>query len=212
MGPVRGPHTCTSRAQETRAASTDYLPVGRAAGGGVERLALDAPHHGKRSLLPRQPPASPTAHNVRKRMQAKGPVVGSHARTPAPAACGQRAPTACRMEGQPGEGDRLTPDSPQECTGHLPGNTLLPPQKRAPQLARALAVGSVTCSHTATSTSKEQGQPTPTACPWDRQPGEGKRLTPDAPHKGTGLPPLGRPPSTPTVHNASSQKRALWDR
>ena len=92
---------------------------------------------------PGQPPATPAARNVRKGMQAKGSVPGPHTRTPAPTACGQRAPIACPKDGQPGEGERLTLD---------------------------------------------------------------------AAHHGTRHRPRGRPPATPTTHNANSQERALWDR
>ena len=41
--------------------------------------------------------------------------------------------------------------------------------------------------------------------PEDGQPGEGQRLTPDAPHNGGRHPPRGRPSTTPTASNAGPQ-------
>ena len=56
----------------------------------------------------------------RKGMQAKGPVSGPNAGTPAPTACRQRTPAAFPKDGQPGEGEHLTPDVPHEGTRHPP--------------------------------------------------------------------------------------------
>ena len=48
--------------------------------------------------------------------------------------------------------------------------------------------------------------------PEDGRPGEGRRLTPGAPHKGGRHPPRGRPSATPTAGNAGPQGRTLWGR
>ena len=48
--------------------------------------------------------------------------------------------------------------------------------------------------------------------PEDGRPGEGRRLTPGAPHNGGRHPPRGRPSATPTASNAGPQGRTLWGR
>ena len=48
--------------------------------------------------------------------------------------------------------------------------------------------------------------------PEDGQPGEGQRLTPDAPHNGGRHPPWGRPSATPTASNTGPQGHTLWGR
>ena len=48
--------------------------------------------------------------------------------------------------------------------------------------------------------------------PEDGRPGEGQRLTPNAPHNGRRHPPRGRPSATATASNAGPQGRTLWGR
>ena len=150
MGLVRSSHTGTPPAPgEQGQRNLTACPKDGQFGEG-ECLTLDAPHHGTRSA-PRQPPATPAARNVRQGMQAKGPVPGPHARTPAPTACGQRTPTACPKDGQPGEGERLTPDAPHKGTRHPPPETpSCHPRNAQRQLARVCVVGLVRSSHTRT--------------------------------------------------------------
>ena len=83
-----------------------------------------------------------------------------------------------------GEGQRLTPDAPDN--GGRP-----PPQGTAPhhphgtqRPQRMQAKGTVLGPHTHTPAPTESGWPTPTARPVGGQSGEGKRLTSDAPHNG----------------------------
>ena len=56
--------------------------------------------------------------------------------------------------------------------------------------------------HAHTNRTQDTGvaEPRPPA-PKDGQPGEGQRLTPDAPHNGGSLPPPGRPPTTPAARS-----------
>ena len=63
--------------------------------------------------------------------------------------------------------------------------------------------------HACTAAPTACGQRTLTACPKDREPGQGECLTPDAPDKGTRHPPRKCPPATPRARKASSQGRAL---
>ena len=66
--------------------------------------------------------------------------------------------------------------------------------------------------HTPTPVPTARGQRAPAARPEGGQPGEGERLTPDAPHNGGRHPPRGHPTATPTASNAGPQGRAPWGR
>ena len=67
-------------------------------------------------------------------MQAKGTVFGTHTHTPAPTARGLRTPTARRVGGQSGEGQRLTSDAPHNGGRH-------PPRGRPPATPTASNAG-----------------------------------------------------------------------
>ena len=78
------------------------------------------------------------------------------------------------------------------------GTPLRHPHSEQRQPARAHAVGLVLGPHART----DRTQGTRAAEPWlpapeDGRPGEGQRLTPDAPHNGGRPPPRGRPPPPP---------------
>ena len=92
-----------------------------------------------------------------------------------------------------------------------PGQPPTTPAARSPPKGMQ-AKGTVPGPHARTPAPEATGQQTPTACPEDRQSGEDKRLTSDAPHNGTRHPPRGRPPATPTARNADLQERTLWGR
>ena len=82
-----------------------------------------------------------------------------------------------------------------------------------PVTARAHDVGPVLGPHGRTGRTRD----TRVAVPWppapeDERPGEGQRLTSDAPHNGGRHPPWGRPSATPTESNAGPQGRTLWGR
>ena len=66
--------------------------------------------------------------------------------------------------------------------------------------------------HTPTPAPTARGQRAPAARPEGRQPEEGKRLTPDAPHNGGRQPPRGRPTTTTMARNAGPHGRAPWGR
>ena len=86
VGLVLGPHAHTNRARETRVAEP-RLPAPRDGRQGEgECLTPDAPHNGGRLPPPGQPPTTPAARSPPQRLQAKGTVLGPHARTAAPEA------------------------------------------------------------------------------------------------------------------------------
>ena len=142
-----------------------------------------------------------------------GPVLGPHARTDRTrdtrvAEPGLPAPEA----GRPGEGQRLTPDAPDN-GGRPPPPGTAPHHPRGMQPPQGMqAKGTVLGPHTHTPAPTARGWRTPTACPVGGQPGEGERLTSDAPHNGGRHSPRGRPSATPTASNAGPQGRTLWGR
>ena len=106
--------------------------------------------------------------------------------------------------GRPREGRRLTPDAPLNGgrPAPLPGTAPQHPRGTQPPQGER-AKGTVLSPHTRTPAPTASGWWTPTARPEGGQPEEGERLTSDAPHTGERHPPRGRPPATPTAHNAA---------
>ena len=94
-----------------------------------------------------------------------------------------------------------------------PGTPFRHPHSEQRRPARAHAVGPVLGLHARTDRTRDTrvAEPWPPA-PEDRRPGEGQRLTPDAPHNGGRQPPRGRPSATPTTRHAGPHRRTLWDR
>ena len=118
--PVLGPHAVTDRTRDTRVAEP-WLPApedGRPGEG--QRLTPGAPHNGGRPAPPGTAPRHPRGTQPPQGMQAKGTVLGPHTQTHAPTARGWRTPTARRVGGQSGEGQRLTSDAPHNGGRHPP--------------------------------------------------------------------------------------------
>ena len=140
-----------------------------------------------------------------------GPVLGPHARTDRSRdtrVAEPRLPTP--EDGRPGEGQRLTPDAPQDGGRPSPPGTA-PHHPRGTQPPQGMqAKGTVLGPHTNTPAPTARGWRTPTARPMGGQSGEGQRLTSDTPHNGGRCPPPGRPSATPTASNAGPQGRTLW--
>ena len=134
------------------------------------------------------PPGTPLRHPHSTqcrltRAHAVGQVPGPHAHTnptrdtqvtePRPPAPGG---------GRPREGQRLTPDAPHN-GGRPPPPETAPHQPRSKQPPQGMqAKGTVLGPHTRTSTPTASGRWTPGARSEGGQPGEGERLTLDAPH------------------------------
>ena len=125
--------------------------------------------------------------------------MGPHTHTPAPTACGWRTPTARPVGGQLGEGQRLTSDAPHNGGRHPPpGTPFRHPHSEQRRPARAHAVGPVLDPHARTDRTRDTQVAEPRLpAPEDGQPGEGQRLTPDAPHNGGRPPPRGTAPHHP---------------
>ena len=120
VGPVLGPHACTNRTRDTRVAEPRRPAPEDGRPGEGQRLTPDTPHN-----VGRSPPPGTAPHHLRgmqppQGMQAKETVLRPHTHTPAPAACGWRTPTARRVGGQSGPGERLATDAPHNSGGHPP--------------------------------------------------------------------------------------------
>ena len=145
-------------------------------------------------------PQQPRGTQPPQNMQAKGTVLGPHTHTPAPTARGWRTPTARPVGGRLGEGRRLTSDAPHNGGRHPPppGTPFRHPHSEQRRPARAHALWPVLGPHART----DRTRVTRVAEPWlpapeDGRPGEGQRLTPDAPHYSGRPPPPGTPPHQP---------------
>ena len=123
---------------------------------------------------------------------------GPHIRTSAPRARGWLTPTARREGGRSGEGGGLTSDAPHKGEGR----PFCHPHSGQRRPARAHAVGPVLGPHARTNRTRDTRVAEPRLpAPEDGRPGEGQRLTPDAPHIG-GRP---TPPGTAPHHPRGTQ-------
>ena len=203
VGPVLGPHARTDRTRNTRVAEP-WLPApegGRLGEG--QRLTPDAPHNGGRPPPPGTDPQHPRGTQPPQGMQAKGTVLAPHPHTPAHStwvADPNSPPSGRAVRG------RTAPDlrrPSQWWKAPPPGTPFRHPHSEQHRPARAHAVGPVLNPHARTDRTRD----TRVAEPWlpapeDGRPGEGQRLTPDAPHNGGGPPPPGTASPPPPRHAA----------
>ena len=160
------------------------------------------------------PPPGTVPHHPRgtqppQGMQARGTVLCPHTHTPAPTARGWRTPTARPIGGQSGEGQRLTSDAPHTLVeGAPPGDTLPPPPQRATPARKGARCGAGEGPHARADRTRDTQVAEPRLpAPEDGRPGEGQRLTPDAPRNDGKQPPRERPSATPTTSNAPTPTR-----
>ena len=148
-------------------------------------------------------PHQPRGTQPRQGMQAKGTVMGPHTHTPAPTARGWRTPTARSGGRAVGGGTAPDPRHPSQWWKAPPrGTSFRQPHSEQRRPARAHAVGPVLGPHTRTDRTRDTRVAKPCLpAPEDGRPGEGQRLTPDAPHYG-GRP---SPPGTAPHHPRGTQ-------
>ena len=203
MGPVLGPDARNDRTQDTRVARP-RLPAqedGRRWAG--QRLTPDAPHSGGRPPPPGTAPHHPHGTQPPQGMQAKGTVLGHHTHGTRARSTWVADPNSLpsgRAVGGGGAPDlrRLS----QRRTASPPGTPYCHPHSKQRRPARAHAVGPVLGPHACTDRTRDTRVAEPRLpAPEDGQPGEGQRLTPDAPHNGGGPP----PPGTASHHPRGTQ-------
>ena len=122
VGPVLGPHAGTDRARDTRVAEP-WPPASEDGRPGEEqRLTPGAPHNCGRHPPPGTPFRHPHSEQRRPaRAHAGGPVLGPHARIDRTRDTRDAEPWLPAPEdGQPGEGQRLTPGAPHNGGRHPP--------------------------------------------------------------------------------------------
>ena len=204
-GTVLGPQTHTP-ALTARGWRT---PIARpVAGQSVEgqRLTSDAPHNGERHPPPGTPYRHPHSKQRRPaRAHAVGPVLGPQIRTTASGTHMGLGTLAARSRGR-AAGGGTAPDTrrpPQWWKAPPPGTPIRHPHSEQRQPARAHAVGPVLGPHARTDRTRDTRvvEPRPPA-PEDGRPGEGRRLSPDAPGNGGRPPPPGDGPPPPPRHAA----------
>ena len=197
----------------------------RAAGGGTAPDTRRPPQRRKATRPRGRPPATPSARSPLQGMQAKGTVLDPHARTPAPTARMQGAPTARHDGGRPRERERLTSDAPHNGARHPSGGVLPPPPQHATPARKSAHCGAGAGSPKATpAVTRTHGQRPLDACPKGRAadrgtapdarcPSQRQPATPNTPDEGTGCPPHkreaggGGAPDTPTGKRAPSRAR-----
>ena len=164
------------------------------------------------------PPGTPFRHPHSEQRRpagahAVGPVLGPHACTDRTRDTRVAEPwLPVPEDGRPGEGQRLTPDTPRN-GGRPPPPGTAPAHHRGTKPPQGMqAKGTVLGPHTNTPAPTARGWRTRKARPVGGQSGEGQRLTSDAPNKGGRHPPRGRPSADPTASNAGPQGRTLWGR
>ena len=216
VGPVLGPHAPTDRTRDTRVAEP-RLPAqedGRLGEG--QRLTPDAPCNGGRPPPPGDGPPPPPRHAAPTGHAGQGDSVGPphpHTRGHSTWVADPNSPPSGRAVGGGTAPDLRRPS--QWWKAPPPGTPFRHPHSEQRRPARAHAAGPLLGSHARTDRTRE----TRVAVPWlpapeDGRPGEGRRLTPDAPHNGRRpAPPRGRPPTTPAArspHRACRPRGQCW--
>ena len=204
VGPVLGPHDRTDRTRDTRVAEP-WLPAPEDGqpGEGL-RLTPDAPRNGGRPPLRGRSPRPPSRHAAFTGHASQGDSVGPprpHTRAHSTWVADPNSPPSGRAVGGGTAPDLRRPS--QWWKAPPPGTPFRHPHSEQRRPARAHAVGPVLGPHDRTDRTRD----TRVAEPWlpapeDGRPGEGLRLTPDAPRNG-GRPPLrGRSRRPPSRHAA----------
>ena len=202
MGPVLGPHARTNHTRDTRVAEPRLPAPEDGRPGEGQRLTPDAPHNGGRPPPGDGPPpaprhAAPTGH------AGQGDSVRPphpHTRAHSTWLADPNSPPSGRAVGGGTAPDLRRPS--QWWKAPPPGTPFRQPHSEQRRPARAHAVGPVLGPHARSDPTWD----TRVAEPWlpapeDGRPGEGQRLTPDAPHNG-GRPPPGDGPPPPPRHAA----------
>ena len=199
VGPVLGPHARTARTRDTRIAEPRLCaPEDRRPGEG-QRLTPDPPHNGGRPPPPGTAPHQPCGTQPPQGMQAKGTVLGPH--TPHTRSHSTWVVDPNRPPSGQAVGGGTAPDlrRPSQWWKAPPrGTPFCHPHSEQRRPARVHAVGLLLGPHARTHRTRDTRVAEPRLpAPEDGRPGEGQRLTPDAPHNGGRPPPPGTAPHHP---------------
>ena len=199
VGPGLGPHARTDRTRDTRVAEPRLPAPEDGRPGEGQRLTPDAPHNGGRPPPPGDGPPPPPRHAAPTGHAGQGDSVGPphpHTRAHSTWVADPNSPPSGRAVGGGTAPDTRRPS--QWWKAPPPGMPFRHPHSEQRWPARAHAVGPVLGPHARTDRTRD----TRVAEPWlpapeDGRPGEGQRLTPDAPHNGGRPPPPGTAPHHP---------------
>ena len=208
-GPVLGPHARTNRTRDTQVAEPRLPAPEDARPGERQRLTPDAPHNGGRPSPPGTAPLHPSGTQPPQGRQAKGRDSAGprhpHTRVHSMWVVDPDSPPGQWAAGGGGSPDLRRPS--QRRKAPPPGTPFRHPHSAQRRPVGAHAEGPMLGPHARTNRSQDTraAEPRPPA-PEDGRPGEGQRLTPDAPHNGGRPPPPGdgTPPAlrhaAPTGH------------
>ena len=204
VGPVLGPHARNDRTQNTRVAEP-WLPApedGRPGEG--QRLTPEAPHNGGRPPPPGTAPPPSPRHAAPRGHASQGDSVGPpqpHTHAHSTWVADPNSPPSRRAVGGGTAPDLRRPSQwwkappPETPFRHLHSEQRLP--------ARGHPVGPVLGPDARTNRTRDTRVAEPRLpAPEDGRPGEGQRLTPDAPHNGSRPPPPWTAPPPPPRHAA----------
>ena len=188
QGDSVGPPQPHARAHSTWVADPNSPPSGRAVGRGT------APHNGGRHPTGDAPPPAPRRATPAR----KGARCGAGAGSPRPhrphrGHTGGGTPAARPRGWAAGGGTAPDTRRPSQRWKALP-----PPLQRATPARKGARCGADAGSHARTDRTRDTRVAEPRLpAPEDGRPGEGQRLTPDAPHNAGGPPPAGTAPHHP---------------
>ena len=216
-GTVFGPHTQTPAPTARGWRTPTARPVGGQSGEG-QRLTSDAPHTMVEGTPPRDalPPPPQRATPARRGARCGAGAGSPRPHRPHPGHTGHGT-LATRSRGQAARGG-TAPDTrrpSQWWKAAPPGTPFRHPHSEQRRPARAHAVGLVLGPHARTDRTRDtRVAETWLPAPEDGRPGEGQRLTPDAPHNdGRHAPPRGQPPTIPAArspHRACRRVGQCW--
>ena len=200
VGPVLGPHARTDRTRDTRVAEPRLPAPEDGRPGEGQRLTPDTPHNGGRPPPPGNAPHRPHGTQPPQGMHAKGTVLGPDTqknRAHNTWVADPNSPPSGRAVRGGGAPDLRRPS--QRWKAAPPGTLFRHPHSEQRPPARAHAVEPVLGPHARTDRTRNTRVTVPRLpAPEDWQPGEGQRLTPDAPQDTVaGRPPPGTPPPQP---------------
>ena len=196
---VLGPHARTDPHPGHTGRGTPAARSSDGRPGEGQRLTPDAPHNGGRPPPPGDGPPPPPRHAAPTGHAGQGDSVGPphpHTRAHSTWVADPNSPPSGRAVGGGTAPDLRRPS--QWWKAAPPGTPFRQPHSEQRQPARAHAVGPVLGPHARSDPTWD----TRVAEPWlpapeDGRPGEGQRLTPDAPHNGGRPPPGDGPPPRP---------------
>ena len=199
LGPLPGPHAHTNRNRDTRVAERRPPAPEDRRPGEKQRLTPDAPHNSGGPAPPGDGPPPPPRHAAPTGHASQGDSAGPphpHTRAHSTWVADPDSPFRGRAAGGGGAPELRRPS--QRRKAPPPGTPFRQPHSAQRRLARAHAAGQVLGPHAHTNRTWDTRVAEPRLpAPEDGRPGEGQRLTPDAPHRGGRPPPPGTAPHHP---------------